>query len=255
MQSSRHPECKINILYHFTVMAGKLYIVPTPVGNLEDMTFRAIAVLKQVDLILAEDTRTTSVLLKHYGISKPTEAHHKFNEHARIRPVCEKLLSGMDIALVSDAGTPGISDPGFMLARACAEEGIDVITLPGATAFVPALINSGLPADRFSFEGFLPVKKGRQTRLTELASEGRTMIFYESPCRLARTLSQMCGYFGPERRASVSREISKVHEETRRGTLSELASWFTDNPPKGEIVLTVEGKAYVGRREKEERED
>ena len=180
-------------------MAGKLYIVPTPVGNLEDMTFRAVEVLKQVDLILAEDTRTTSVLLKHYGISKPTEAHHKFNEHARVRPVCGKILSGMDIALVSDAGTPGISDPGFMLARECAEEGIDVITLPGATAFVPALVDSGLPLDRFAFEGFLPVKKGRQTRLTELASEGRTMIFYESPYRLARTLSQMCGYFGPPR--------------------------------------------------------
>ncbi|HIZ87910.1 MAG TPA: 16S rRNA (cytidine(1402)-2'-O)-methyltransferase [Candidatus Coprenecus pullistercoris] len=236
-------------------MAGRLYIVPTPVGNLGDMTLRALDVLKQVDLILAEDTRTTSVLLKHYGISKPTEAHHKFNEHARVRPVCEKLLSGMDIALVSDAGTPGISDPGFMLARECAAEDIEVITLPGPTAFVPALIDSGLPADRFAFEGFLPVKKGRQTRLTELASECRTMIFYESPYRLAKTLAQMCGFFGEGRRASVSREISKVHEETRRGTLAELASWYTDNPPKGEIVLIVEGKDYVGRREKEERED
>ena len=211
-------------------MAGKLYIVPTPVGNLEDMTFRAVEVLKQVDLILAEDTRTTSVLLKHYGISRPTEAHHKFNEHARVRPVCEKILSGMDIALVSDAGTPGISDPGFMLARECAEEGIEVITLPGATAFVPALVDSGLPLDRFAFEGFLPVKKGRQTRLSQLASEGRTMVFYESPYRLAKTLTQMCEYFGAERKASVSREISKIHEETRRGTLQELASWYTDNP-------------------------
>ena len=221
-------------------MAGKLYIVPTPVGNLEDMTFRAVEVLKQVDLILAEDTRTTSVLLKHYGISKPTEAHHKFNEHARVRPVCEKILSGMNIAIVSDAGTPGISDPGFMLARACAEEGIEVITLPGA--------------DRFAFEGFLPVKKGRQTRLTQLASEGRTMVFYESPYRLAKTLTQMCEYFGAERKASVSREISKMHEETRRGTLLELASWYTDNPPKGEIVLIVEGKDYVGRHGQQEEE-
>ena len=218
-------------------MAGKLYIVPTPVGNLEDMTFRAVEVLRQVDLILAEDTRTTSVLLKHYGISKPTEAHHKFNEHARVRPVCEKLLSGMDIALVSDAGTPGISDPGFMLVRECAEAGIEVITLPGATA-----------------EGFLPVKKGRQTRLTALAEEGRTMVFYESPYRLAKTLTQMCGYFGPDRKASVSREISKIHEETRRGALSELASWYTDNPPKGEIVFIVEGKDYVGRHGQPEEE-
>ena len=215
-------------------MAGKLYIVPTPVGNLEDMTFRAVEVLRQVDLILAEDTRTTSVLLKHYGISKPTEAHHKFNEHARVRPVCEKLLSGKDIALVSDAGTPGISDPGFMLVR--------------------ALVDSGLPLDRFVFEGFLPVKKGRQTRLTALAEEGRTMVFYESPYRLAKTLTQMCGYFGPDRKASVSREISKIHEETRRGTLSELASWYTDNPPKGEIVFIVEGKDYVGRHGQPEEE-
>lgn len=236
-------------------MAGKLYIVPTPVGNLEDMTFRAVEVLRNADLILAEDTRTTSVLLKHYGISVPTESHHKFNEHARVAPVCEKLLSGMDIALVSDAGTPGISDPGFLLARACADAGITVETLPGATAFVPALVDSGLPADRFVFEGFLPVKKGRQTRLTELAEEGRTMIFYESPYRLAKTLTQMCVFFGNERRASVSREISKVHEETRRGTLAELAQWYTDNPPKGEIVFIIEGKDYAGRREREERED
>ena len=233
---------KLITKFSFSTMAGKLYIVPTPVGNLEDMTFRAVEVLKQVDLILAEDTRTTSVLLKHYGISRPTEAHHKFNEHARVRPVCEKILSGMDIALVSDAGTPGISDPG------------EVITLPGATAFVPALVDSGLPLDRFVFEGFLPVKKGRQTRLTALAEEGRTMVFYESPYRLAKTLTQMCGYFGPDRKASVSREISKIHEETRRGTLSELASWYTDNPPKGEIVFIVEGKDYVGRHGQPEEE-
>lgn len=219
------------------------------------MTFRAVEVLKNADLILAEDTRTTSVLLRHYGISARTEAHHKFNEHSRIAPVCEKLMSGMDIALVSDAGTPGISDPGFLLARACADAGIEVETLPGATAFVPALIDSGLPADRFVFEGFLPVKKGRQTRLAELAEERRTMIFYESPYRLAKTLTQMCACFGSGRRASVSREISKIHEETRRGTLEELAQWFTDNPPKGEIVFIIEGKDYAGRREKEERED
>ena len=213
-------------------MAGKLYIVPTPVGNLEDMTFRAIAVLKQVDLILAEDTRTTSVLLKHYGISKPTEAHHKFNEHARIRPVCEKLLSGMDIALVSDAGTPGISDPGFMLARACAEEGIDVITLPGATAFVPALIDSGLPADRFSFEGFLPVKKGRQTRLTELASEGRT------------TTSRPTGWPGPCRRcAGISgrsagrRSPARSARFTRRPAGGRSQSW-----PRGSRTTRPKGR-------------
>lgn len=232
-------------------MAGKLYIVPTPVGNLEDMTFRAVETLRKADLILAEDTRTSSVLLRHYGISVRTEAHHKFNEHARTASVCEKLLSGMNVALISDAGTPGISDPGFFLSRACAEAGIEVITLPGATAFVPALVDSGLPLDRFAFEGFLPVKKGRQTRLISLAEEGRTMVFYESPYRLARTLTQMCEYFGAERMASVSREISKIHEETRRGTLGELASWYTGNPPKGEIVLIVEGKDYVGRREKE----
>ncbi len=233
---------------------GKLFIVPTPVGNLSDMTFRAIEVLKNADVILAEDTRTSLVLLKHYGISVRLEAHHKFNEHSRIGSVAERILSGMNIALVSDAGTPGISDPGFLLARKCIEEGIEVETLPGPTAFVPALVDSGLPCDRFVFEGFLPVKKGRQTRLTELSQEARTMIFYESPYRLVKTLSQLAEYFGAGRAASVSREISKLHEETKRGTLSELAVWFTEHEPKGEIVLIVEGKDHEGRREKEERE-
>ncbi len=234
--------------------SGKLFIVPTPVGNLSDMTLRAIEVLKSADVILAEDTRTSSVLLKHYGISAKLEAHHKFNEHTRVSSVSERILSGMNIALVSDAGTPGISDPGFLLARKCIEEGIEVETLPGPTAFVPALVNSGLPCDRFAFEGFLPVKKGRQTRLTQLAQEDRTLIFYESPYRLAKTLGQLAEYFGAERRASVSREISKLHEETRRGTLAELAAWYTEHEPKGEIVLIVEGKAHEGKREKEEQQ-
>lgn len=233
---------------------GKLYIVPTPVGNLSDMTLRAVETLRNADLILAEDTRTTSVLLKHYGIGNRMEAHHKFNEHGKVESVCWRILSGMDVALVSDAGTPGISDPGFLLVRSCLEHGIEVETLPGPTAFVPALVNSGLPADRFVFEGFLPVKKGRQTRLAELAEESRTMIFYESPYRLAKTLKQLAEAFGGERRCSVSREISKIHEETRRGTLSDMAAWYGEHEPKGEIVFVVEGKDYAGRREKE-RED
>jgi 16S rRNA (cytidine1402-2'-O)-methyltransferase len=176
-------------------------------------------------------------------------SHHKFNEHKNAEAICERILAGADVALISDAGTPGISDPGFLLVRTCVEHGVEVETLPGATAFVPALVNSGFPCDRFAFEGFLPVKKGRQTKLTELATEPRTMIFYESPYRLAKTLTQMCEFFGPERRASVSREISKVHEETRRGTLAELSAWYTQNEPKGEIVLIVEGTDYVGKRE------
>ena len=228
---------------------AKLYIVPTPVGNLEDMTFRAIRVLKEVDVIFAEDTRTSSVLLKKYEIQTRTMSHHKFNEHKNAEAICERILAGADVALISDAGTPGISDPGFLLVRTCVEHGVEVETLPGATAFVPALVNSGFPCDRFAFEGFLPVKKGRQTKLTELSAEPRTMIFYESPYRLAKTLTQMCEFFGPERRASVSREISKVHEETRRGTLSERSAWYTQNEPKGEIVLIVEGTDYVGKRE------
>lgn len=221
--------------------AGRLYIVPTPVGNLQDMTFRAIEVLKSVDLILAEDTRTSSVLLKHYDIHGRLESHHKFNEHKTASVIKERILSGLDVALISDAGTPGISDPGFLLVRTCVEEGIEVQTLPGATAFVPALVSSGFPCDRFCFEGFLPVKKGRQTKLRELSSEPRTMIIYESPYRLVKTLDQLAEVMGPERRCSVAREISKVHEEHRRGTLSEVADWYRSHEPKGEIVLIVAG--------------
>lgn len=222
-------------------MAGKLYIVPTPVGNLEDMTFRAVRVLKEADLILAEDTRTSSVLLKHYEIRGRLESHHKFNEHRTAGVIRDRILAGLNVALISDAGTPGISDPGFMLVRACVEEGIEVFTLPGATAFVPALVSSGFPCDRFCFEGFLPVKKGRQTKLKELSAENRTMIFYESPYRLVKTLDQFSEVFGPERMCSVAREISKIHEEHRRGTLSEVADWYREHEPKGEIVITVAG--------------
>ena len=196
---------------------GKLYIVPTPVGNLEDMTYRAVKVLKDADLILAEDTRTSSVLLKHYDIQGKLQSHHKFNEHQTVSVIKDKILAGMNVALISDAGTPGISDPGFLLVRTCAAEGIEVQTLPGATACIPAIVSSGLPCDRFCFEGFLPVKKGRQTLLKELASESRSMIFYESPYRLVKTLGQFIEYFGAERECSVAREISKVHEEHRRG--------------------------------------
>lgn len=228
---------------------GMLYLVPTPVGNLEDMTFRAIEVLKSVDLILAEDTRTSSVLMKKFGITTHMESHHKFNEHRTSASVVEKIMSGMNVALVSDAGTPGISDPGYFLVKACADAGVTVQTLPGATAFVPALVNSALPVTSFAFEGFLPVKKGRHTKLTELALEKRTMVFYESPYRLAKTLAQMAEYFGAERKASVSREISKLHEETRRGTLQELAQWYKEHEPKGEIVLIVGGADDEQERE------
>ena len=220
---------------------AKLYIVPTPIGNLEDMTLRAIRILKEADLILAEDTRTSSVLLKHYAISARMESHHKFNEHEKVESVKQRILAGQTVALISDAGTPGISDPGFLLVRTCVEAGIEVETLPGATAFVPALVNSGFPCDRFCFEGFLPVKKGRQTRLAELATETRTMIFYESPFRLVKTLGQFVTIFGPDRPASVSREISKLHDTTHRGTLQELYDAFSATPPKGEIVLIVRG--------------
>lgn len=220
---------------------GKLYIVPTPVGNLEDMTYRAVKVLKDADLILAEDTRTSSVLLKHYDIQGKLQSHHKFNEHQTVSVIKDKILAGMNVALISDAGTPGISDPGFLLVRTCAAEGIEVQTLPGATACVPAIVSSGLPCDRFCFEGFLPVKKGRQTLLKELASESRSMIFYESPYRLVKTLGQFIEYFGAERECSVAREISKVHEEHRRGTLEEVKSWFEEHEPKGEIVIIVAG--------------
>ena len=222
-------------------MAGKLYIVPTPVGNLDDMTLRAVKVLKEADLILAEDTRTSSVLMKHFDIHRPLQSHHKFNEHQTVQLVKERILGGLNVALVSDAGTPGISDPGFLLARTCAEEGIEVQTLPGATACIPAIVSSGLPCDRFAFEGFLPQKKGRQTHLLELAKETRTMVFYESPYRLVKTLEQFIEFFGPERPCSVAREISKVHEEHKRGTLDQVAQWFREHEPKGEIVIVVGG--------------
>lgn len=222
-------------------MAGKLYIVPTPVGNLEDMTFRAVQILKDVDVILAEDTRTSSVLLKKYDIHGKLWSHHKFNEHQTVALIKERILAGLDVALISDAGTPGISDPGFLLVRTCASEGIEVQTLPGATACIPAIVSSGLPCDRFCFEGFLPVKKGRQTLLKALATEPRTMVFYESPYRLVKTLEQFAEYFGPDRKCSVAREISKVHEEHRRGTLVEVAAWYKEHEPKGEIVIVVAG--------------
>lgn len=220
---------------------SKLYVVPTPVGNLEDMTFRAIRVLKEADLILAEDTRTSAVLMKHYQIMTHMQSHHKFNEHKTVDGLVERIRGGETVALVSDAGTPAISDPGFLLVRACARAGIEVECLPGATAFVPALVSSGLPNEKFCFEGFLPQKKGRETRLKELATETRTVIFYESPFRLLKTLMQMSEIFGPERQAAVAREISKVHGETVRGTLTELVAHFTETEPKGEIVLIVGG--------------
>ncbi|MBR6077072.1 MAG: 16S rRNA (cytidine(1402)-2'-O)-methyltransferase [Paludibacteraceae bacterium] len=220
---------------------GKLYVVPTPVGNLEDMTFRAIKTLKEADVILAEDTRTSSVLLKHFDIHTPMISHHKFNEHRAVDGIVARLKGGETIALISDAGTPAISDPGFLLVRACAQNGIEVQCLPGATAFVPALVNSGLPNDRFCFEGFLPVKKGRQTKFAAMAQEKRTMIVYESPYRVLKTLTQLAEALGPDRKASVSREISKIHEETVRGTLSELVQHFTEHQPKGEFVMIIGG--------------
>ena len=219
----------------------KLFVVPTPIGNLEDMTFRAIRVLKEADLILAEDTRTSGFLLKHFEIKTPMQSHHKFNEHKTVENVVQRIKSGQKVALISDAGTPAISDPGFLVVRQCVENGIDVECLPGATAFVPALVASGLPNDKFCFEGFLPQKKGRQTKLRELSVEKRTMIFYESPFRLVKSLTQFAEVFGPERKASVSREISKIFEETRRGTLAELIQHFTTQVPKGEIVVIVAG--------------
>ena len=222
-------------------MKGKLYIVPTPVGNLEDITFRAVEVLKEADLILAEDTRTSSVLLDHYGVRKPLLSHHKFNEHQTTGRIKEIITSGKNVALISDAGTPGISDPGFLLARSCSEEGIEVQTLPGATACIPAIVSSGLPCDRFCFEGFLPQKKGRQTLFQSLASETRTMVFYESPRRLVKTLEQFAEVFGPQRPCSVAREISKLHEEHVRGTLAEVLDHFRASEPKGEIVIVVGG--------------
>lgn len=217
--------------------------MPTPVGNMEDMTFRAVRLLKEADLILCEDTRTSGILLKHYDIHRQLMAHHKFNEHGTSAGIVERLKGGQTICLITDAGTPGISDPGFFLVREAVAAGIEVQTLPGATAFVPALVSSGLPCDRFTFEGFLPQKKGRQTRLTQLSEETRTMIFYESPYRLVKTLQQLGEFFGQERQVSVCREISKIHEESVRGTIEEVVAHFTQTPPKGEIVIIVAGKA------------
>ena len=228
---------------------GILHIVPTPVGNLEDITLRALSVLREADVILAEDTRTSSVLLRHYGIRGQLISNHKFNEHRISGVVKEKLLSGQNVALVSDAGTPGISDPGFLLARECAAEGIEVRTLPGATACIPALVSSGLPCDRFCFEGFLPLKKGRRTLLEQLTKETRTMIFYESPRRLVRTLEQFIEYFGEDRECSVAREISKLHEEHRRGSLAQVLQHFRAEEPKGEIVIVLAGLPSEGPRE------
>jgi 16S rRNA (cytidine1402-2'-O)-methyltransferase len=221
---------------------AKLYLVPTPIGNLEDMTLRAIRVLKEADLILAEDTRTSGKLLRHFDIGTQMHSHHMHNEHKTVESIVNQIKGGKTIALISDAGTPAISDPGFLLTRACIEAGIEVDCLPGATAFIPALVNSGLPNDKFVFEGFLPVKKGRQTRLNVLSEETRTMIFYESPHKLVKTLTQFLEVFGEDRKISVSREISKLHEETIRGSVKEVLEHYTSKPPKGEIVVVVAGK-------------
>lgn len=220
---------------------AKLYLVPTPVGNLADMTYRAVSVLQSVDLILAEDTRTSKTLLQHYQINTPMQSNHKYNEHQKLGQIIDRLHSGENIAVITDAGTPGISDPGFLVVRECVKEGIEVETLPGATAFVPALVNSGLPCDRFVFEGFLPQKKGRQTKLNSLADCKYTMVFYESPFRLVKTLEQLAEVLGSDRRAAVCREITKLHEETQRGTLSELSQHYTEKGVKGEIVIIVAG--------------
>ena len=230
-------------------MAGTLFIVPTPVGNLSDITFRAVEVLKNADLILAEDTRTSGVLLQHYGIKGRLLSHHKYNEHQTVQMIKEKILGGLNVALISDAGTPGISDPGFLLARACAAEGIEVQTLPGPTACIPAIVSSGLPCDRFCFEGFLPQKKGRQTLLESLKNETMTMIFYESPYRLLHTLEQFAEVFGPDRECSVAREISKLHETHHRGTLQQLVNYFNENEAKGEIVIVLAGAPQRQRQE------
>lgn len=221
---------------------SKLYIVPTPIGNLKDITFRAVEVLQEVDLILAEDTRTSGKLLKHFEIKTHMQSHHMHNEHKTIENLIDRLKSGTTMALISDAGTPAISDPGYLLTRACIANNIEVDCLPGATAFVPALVNSGLPNDKFVFEGFLPVKKGRQTRLLFLAEETRTIIFYESPHKLIKTLTHFCEYFGEDRQVSVSRELTKLYEETIRGTAKEVLNHYTNKPPKGEIVIIVDGK-------------
>ena len=232
----------ILIIYaKFAAEMGILYIVPTPVGNMEDMTLRAVRILKEVDLILAEDTRTSGILLKHYDIHNSLMSHHKFNEHGTSAAIVSRLLAGENVALISDAGTPGISDPGFFLAREAVKAGVEVQCLPGATAFVPALVSSGLPCDRFVFEGFLPQKKGRKTRLESLLTESRTMVFYESPYRLVKTLQQFAEVFGADRQVSVCREISKVHEESVRGSLEEVIAHFTETEPKGEIVIVLAG--------------
>ena len=229
---------------------GQLYLVPTPVGNLEDITLRALRVLKEADVILAEDTRTSGILLKHFEVQNKLMAHHKFNEHATAAQLASRMAAGEVMALISDAGTPAISDPGFLLVRACVEKNVKVECLPGATAFVPALVCSGLPCERFTFEGFLPQKKGRQTRLQALAEEQRTMIFYESPHRLVKALRQFAEVFGNDRRAAASREISKLHEEHVRGTLSELIAHFETQEPRGEFVVVIEGKAPVKEKKK-----
>lgn len=232
---------------------SKLYIVPTPIGNLDDITLRAVKVLSGVDLVLAEDTRTTSFLLKHLGLDKRVISHHKFNEHATVELVASRIEAGEDVALVSDAGTPGISDPGFLLVRTCVARGVDVETLPGATALIPALVQSGLPMDRFCFEGFLPHKKGRAKRLAELAEETRTVILYESPYRVRKTLGQLAEVMGPDREASVSRELTKKFEETVRGTLGEIAAHFETKEPKGEFVIVVAGRG--GKKDRIDRQD
>jgi 16S rRNA (cytidine1402-2'-O)-methyltransferase len=231
-------------------MSGKLYLVPTPIGNLEDMTFRAIRILKEVDLILAEDTRTSAPLLKHFGIDKRVFAHHQHNEHQASAEIIKRLNAGENIALISDAGTPAISDPGFLLVREALKNDIEICCLPGATAFVPALVNSGLPSDQFVFEGFLPVKKGRQTRLKELSEERRTIIFYESPHRLLKTLQEFSDFFGDDRAVSVSRELSKIYEENVRGSLAEVIHHFENNIIKGEIVICLAGKSINKTKEK-----
>lgn len=233
---------------------AKLYIVPTPIGNLEDITLRAIRVLEEVDFILAEDTRTSSVLLKHLNIEKPLRSHHKFNEHATVRAVAEAIEAGRNVALISDAGTPGISDPGFLLVRTCVEEGIEVETLPGATACIPALVQSGFPCDRFCFEGFLPQKKGRMKRLTELSEESRTIVFYESPFRVVKCLEQLAEVFGADRRVAVSRELTKKFEQTVRGTLEEVIAHFKKQQPKGEFVIVLAGKGLKSKATEAEEE-
>ena len=233
---------------------AKLYIVPTPIGNLEDITLRAVNVLRSVDFILAEDTRTTSFLLKHLGIEQKLRSHHKFNEHATVRLVAESIAAGRDAALVSDAGTPGISDPGFLLVRTCVEAGIEVETLPGATALIPALVQSGFPCDRFCFEGFLPQKKGRSKQLQTLADEERTMVFYESPYRVVKCLEQFAEVFGPERRLSVSRELTKKFGQTVRGTVAEVLDHFRTTEPKGEFVIVVAGKPKARRAQEPQEE-